>query len=246
MRIVSRRNSPRKSKRPRKATSRATGVATATLLSPTQRADPTWPIGATSADIDRPIGMMRAHPLEHDAHGMRDLRTDARYEIRIRGILGRTVAGAFPGLLARENHRRDGAHRPAPGPGRTLRSPCSDRSARTRAHRNPASVASDGSTSMASRYPRAAASPTRAATVASFIVPILTRSRSDVSRRGRGAPSPRTSQTAEWKTSPVTRCRKLSVCAASTRCPSTNTVEVVEMRGLEPLTPAMRTRCSSG
>ena len=46
---------------------------------------------------------MRAHPLEHDAHGMRDLRTDARYEIRIRGILGRTVAGAFPGLLAREN-----------------------------------------------------------------------------------------------------------------------------------------------
>ena len=35
---------------------------------------------------------------------MRDFRTDARYEIRIRGILGRTVAGAFPGLLARENH----------------------------------------------------------------------------------------------------------------------------------------------
>ena len=46
---------------------------------------------------------MRAHPLERDAHGMRDLRKDARYEIRIRGILGRTVAGAFPGLLAREN-----------------------------------------------------------------------------------------------------------------------------------------------
>ena len=47
--------------------------------------------------------MTRAHPLEHDADGMRDLRTDAQYEIRIRGILGRTVAGAFPGLLAREN-----------------------------------------------------------------------------------------------------------------------------------------------
>ena len=46
---------------------------------------------------------MRAHPLEHDADGMRDLRTDAQYEIRIRGILGRTVAGAFPSLLAREN-----------------------------------------------------------------------------------------------------------------------------------------------
>ena len=103
MRIVSRRNSPRKSKRPRKATSRATGVATATFAQPHLGADPTWPIGTTSADIDRPIGMMRAHPLEHDAHGMRDLRTDARYEIRIRGILGRTVAGAFPGLLAREN-----------------------------------------------------------------------------------------------------------------------------------------------
>ena len=47
--------------------------------------------------------MMRTHPLEHDAHGMRDLRNGARYEIRIRGILGGTVAGAFPGLLARED-----------------------------------------------------------------------------------------------------------------------------------------------
>jgi hypothetical protein len=47
--------------------------------------------------------MMRAHPLENDAHGMRDPRKDARYEIRIRGILGESVAGAFPGLLAREN-----------------------------------------------------------------------------------------------------------------------------------------------
>jgi hypothetical protein len=47
--------------------------------------------------------MMPAHPLEHDTHGMRDLQKDARYEIRIRGILGGTVAGAFPGLLAREN-----------------------------------------------------------------------------------------------------------------------------------------------
>jgi hypothetical protein len=34
---------------------------------------------------------------------MRDPRKYARYEIRIRGILGESVAGAFPGLLAREN-----------------------------------------------------------------------------------------------------------------------------------------------
>jgi hypothetical protein len=47
--------------------------------------------------------MMRTHPLEHDAHGMRDLRNGAGYEIRIRGILGESVAGAFPGLVAREN-----------------------------------------------------------------------------------------------------------------------------------------------
>jgi hypothetical protein len=45
--------------------------------------------------------MMRAHPLERDAHGMADRRNGARYEIRIRGILGGTVAGAFPGLLSR-------------------------------------------------------------------------------------------------------------------------------------------------
>jgi hypothetical protein len=49
------------------------------------------------------MGMMRAHPLEHDDHDMSDLRKDARYEIRIRGILGGAVAGAFPGLIAREN-----------------------------------------------------------------------------------------------------------------------------------------------
>jgi hypothetical protein len=103
LRIVSRRNSPRKSKRPRKAASRATVVATRTFAHPHIGADP-WPIGTTSADIDRPIGMTRAHPLEDDAHGMRDPRKDARYEIRIRGILGGMVAGAFPGLLARENH----------------------------------------------------------------------------------------------------------------------------------------------
>lgn len=47
--------------------------------------------------------MMPAHPLEHDAQGMRDLRKDARYEIRIRGILGGAVASAFPGFLAGEN-----------------------------------------------------------------------------------------------------------------------------------------------
>jgi hypothetical protein len=47
--------------------------------------------------------MMPAHPLERDTQGMRDLRKDARYAIRIRGILGGTVASAFPGLLAREN-----------------------------------------------------------------------------------------------------------------------------------------------
>lgn len=47
--------------------------------------------------------MMRTHPLERDAHGMRELRKDARYEIRIRGILGGTLRAAFPGLLAREN-----------------------------------------------------------------------------------------------------------------------------------------------
>ena len=73
------------------------------LCSATPRSCTAWPIRTTSADIDRPVGMMRAHPLKHDAHGMRDLHKDARYEIRIRGILGGTVAGAFPGLLARED-----------------------------------------------------------------------------------------------------------------------------------------------
>lgn len=48
--------------------------------------------------------MMRARPLDPDDHGMRELRKDARYEIRIRGILGGIAAAAFPGLLARENH----------------------------------------------------------------------------------------------------------------------------------------------
>ena len=55
------------------------------------------------ADMDRPIRMMRTHPLEYDAHAMRDPRKDAPYEIRIRGVLGEAVAGAFPGLLARED-----------------------------------------------------------------------------------------------------------------------------------------------
>jgi hypothetical protein len=35
---------------------------------------------------------------------MRELRKDARYEIRIRGMLGGTLLSAFPGLLARETH----------------------------------------------------------------------------------------------------------------------------------------------
>ncbi len=48
--------------------------------------------------------MMPAHPLKRDTNRMRELRKDARYEIRIRGILGGTVAGAFPGLLARGDH----------------------------------------------------------------------------------------------------------------------------------------------
>jgi hypothetical protein len=34
---------------------------------------------------------------------MHELRKDARYEIRIRGMLGGTLRSAFPGLLAREN-----------------------------------------------------------------------------------------------------------------------------------------------
>lgn len=47
--------------------------------------------------------MMRTHPLGHDAQGMRELQRDARFSIRIRGVLGGALAGAFPGLVARES-----------------------------------------------------------------------------------------------------------------------------------------------
>lgn len=47
---------------------------------------------------------MRSQPAKPDAHGMRELAKKAQqYEIRVRGVLGATLRGAFPGLLARED-----------------------------------------------------------------------------------------------------------------------------------------------
>ena len=143
LRIVSRRNSPRKSKRPRKATSRATGVATATFAQPhlelTDLADRYDVGGHRSSDRDDAGSSARTRRSRHarssDGCTVRDPYP------RNPGSNGRWC---LPGPPSPGESRRDGAHRPASGPGRTPRSPCSDRSARTRAHRNPASVASDG------------------------------------------------------------------------------------------------------
>ena len=43
---------------------------------------------------------MRAQPIRSDGLRMQDVGQPVRYEIRVRGHLGETLTGAFPGLRA--------------------------------------------------------------------------------------------------------------------------------------------------
>jgi hypothetical protein len=48
--------------------------------------------------------MTRSHPIDRDAPRMPELAKEAQFEIRVRGLLGASLRGAFPGLTAREDH----------------------------------------------------------------------------------------------------------------------------------------------
>src|SRR4051812_46309725 len=57
---------------------------------------------AAARAIDHSIRAMRAHPPARDTQLMNQTVKPVRYEIRVRGLLGETLLGAFPDLGAKQ------------------------------------------------------------------------------------------------------------------------------------------------